>query len=78
MKGAEEMLRNQVKEMTDTPESELGNYPIEFTLDLVMKLETKGPPIVRVVIKYLYIFKCIVLISCPFSYYADCLLLHFL
>ena len=77
MPGAEKILRCQVKEKADTTKSELDNYPAEFRLDLFMSLKTEGPLLVSIVIKYLNIFKCIVLISCPCSYYADCLL-HFL
>lgn len=85
-KGKRAKLNARNRENTQMPgerkgkykKSELGNYLVEFRLNLVIRLKTKWPPVVRVHIKCLCIFKCIVLISCPFSYYAECLLLHFL
>lgn len=53
MPGAGKILRCQVKEKADKTKSELDNYPVEFRLDLVMRLKTKRPSIVRAVIKYL-------------------------
>jgi len=55
MPGAEKILRWQLKEKADATKSELDNYPIEFRLDLVMRLKTKVPPVVKAVIKYLCI-----------------------
>lgn len=71
MPGAEKILGCQVKKEADTTKSELDNYPVEFRLDLVKRLKAKEPSIVRLLIKYFIVFKFIILISCPFSCYAN-------
>lgn len=45
------------KEKADTTKSELYNHHVELRPNLVIRLKTKGAPIVRVVIKYLHFFK---------------------
>lgn len=41
------------KEKADTTKSELDNYHVELRQNLMIRLNMEGPPIVRVVIKYL-------------------------